>query len=334
LSKLTKIREGCKVEVKIDPKHQKYEATKGAIEGIVDFERQEGVVFATKIHGLDSQFVQMIQCICLFTQAYNRKVNYDIIIFSTLPISEEWQKQIREVAGQAKVIVVVDEKTLEQQLRELSEEQLQALIQRCDGVESIDQFEWGHRCHDMSSWMPLAYTWMSEFRSKQIWRQEVLSNYQYMLWMDSDAFCTKEWKQDPVAFMIRNDLVMLYANFPKGALRHELPEIHQIIRDVYGKSLCGVTMDKEGKTFSNTVVEDWNENVDQNKICREKRILMIHGFMHVTNLDFYRKDVNTKFYDQYIGDGKFRRTRDDQGAVTIPAAVLAPERTWSMRGER
>jgi len=216
-------------------------------------------------------------------------------------------------------------------LHELSEEQLQALVQRCDDVESIDQLTWGHRCHDIGSRMPLAYTWMSEFRSKQIWSKEVLSTYKYMLWMDSDAFCTKEWEQDPVAFMIRNDLVMLYGNFPKGRVKFELPEIHQIIRDVYGKSLCGVTVDKERKTFSNTVVEDWNENIDQNEICEEKKIPMIHGFMHVTNLDFYREEVNMKFYDQYIGDGKFRRSRDDQGAVTIPAAVLAPERTWSMR---
>jgi len=32
-----------------------------------------------------------------------------------------------------------------------------------------------------------------------------------------------------------------------------------------------------------------------------------------------------KFYDRFIGDGKFCWTQDDQ------AAVLAPERTWSMR---
>ena len=318
----------CHTEI---PRGLPYDATKGVVEGIVDFERQENVVFATKIHGTDDQVVQVIQCICLFTQAYNRKVNYDIVIFSTLPISEERQKEIRGVAAPAKVTVVVDEQTLQEQLHDMSEEQVQTLINRCDNVNSTDQFEWGHRCHDIGSWMPLAYTWMSEFRSKQIWSQKSLAEYKYMLWMDSDAFCRKEWEQDPVSFMIRNDLVMLAANFPTGSIKYELPEVHKIIRDVYGKALCAVTRDREGKTFSDSIVETWDENVDPKKVCRQNKIPLIHGFMHITNLDFYRSDVNMRFYDQYIGDGKFRRSRDDQGAVTIPAAVLEPKRTWDMR---
>merc|ERR1712127_848702 len=122
---------------------------------------------------------------------------------------------------------------------------------------------------------------MSEFRSKQIWSQKVLAGYKYMLWMDSDAFCMKEWEQDPVAFMIRNDLVMLYQNFPQGDMSSELPQIHQIIRNAYGKSLCGITVDREGKSFSDSIVETWNENVDPKNICEEKRIPLIHGFMHI-----------------------------------------------------
>ena len=327
--KISRGMQGCEVKPNYTPRP--YEATNGKVEGIVDFERQEGVVFVTKIHGLDNQILQVIQCLCLFTQAYNRKVNYDIVIFSTLPISEDWQKQIREVAAPAKVTVVVDEQTLQEQLHDMSEEQVQTLINRCDNVNSTDQFEWGHRCHDIGSWMPLAYTWMSEFRSKQIWSQKSLAEYKYMLWMDSDAFCRKEWEQDPVSFMIRNDLVMLAANFPTGSIKYELPEVHKIIRDVYGKALCAVTRDREGKTFSDSIVETWDENVDPKKVCRQNKIPLIHGFMHITNLDFYRSDVNMRFYDQYIGDGKFRRSRDDQGAVTIPAAVLEPKRTWDMR---
>ena len=308
-----------------------YNTTKGVVEGIVDFERQDRVVFATKIHGFYEQVEQLIQSICLFTQAYNRKVNYDIVVFSTLPISEEWQKKIQDVASPAKVTVVPDEQTLEDQLRDLSEEQLKTLIDRCDNVTSIEDFLWWKRCSDEISKMPLAYTWMSEFRSKQIWTQEVLAPYKYMLWMDTDAFCTKEWKQDPVAFMIRNNLVVLYANFPQGALKMELPEVHGIIRKVYGKSLCGVQSDSEGKSLSATVVKEWDEHIDPKDLCEEKKIAVIHGFMHITDLDFYRSDINMKFYDKYIGDGKFRRSRDDQGAVTIPAAILAPERSWDMR---
>ena len=55
---------------------------------------------------------------------------------------------------------------------------------------------------------------------------------------------------------------------------------------------------------------------------------LVHGFCHITNLDWYRQQKH--FFENWIGDGFLQRKYDDQGAVTIPPAVLAPERAWDM----
>ena len=38
-----------------------------------------------------------------------------------------------------------------------------------------------------------------------------------------------------------------------------------------------------------------------------------------------------KWAKTWIGDGFLQRRYDDQAGVTIPAAILAPERAWDMR---
>jgi hypothetical protein len=53
---------------------------------------------------------------------------------------------------------------------------------------------WGHRCQDGQHVMPLAYTWMSEFRAKHLWKEPILKPYKYMMWYDSDNFAMQVWK--------------------------------------------------------------------------------------------------------------------------------------------
>jgi hypothetical protein len=62
------------------------------------------------------------------------------------------------------------------------------------------------------------------------------------------------------------------------------------------------------------------------------RIKQVHGFFHTTNLDFYRSEPVKKWSRVLIGDTKFSRMYDDQIGVTMPAAVLAGNRSWEMRG--
>ena len=65
--------------------------------------------------------------------------------------------------------------------------------------------------------------------------------------------------------------------------------------------------------------------------CPPRRFGHIHGFFHITNLDFYRSDIVQRWAEIWIGDGFLQRSYDDQAAVTVPAAILAPERSWEMR---
>ena len=67
--------------------------------------------------------------------------------------------------------------------------------------------------------------------------------------------------------------------------------------------------------------------------CDRSRILfsntgLVHGFHHVTDLAFYRSKQNLEFFKTLIGTHQFSREWDDQIAVTIPAAVLAPQKAW------
>jgi hypothetical protein len=78
--------------------------------------------------------------------------------------------------------------------------QRKKLVDRCNEVNTTADITWHTRCRDGKSVMPIAYWWMSEFRSKRIWRQKVLELYKYMLWWDSDNFATMVWQQDPIDY--------------------------------------------------------------------------------------------------------------------------------------
>lgn len=66
---------------------------------------------------------------------------------------------------------------------------------------------------------------------------------------------------------------------------------------------------------------------------KERGIPNIHGFFHITNLDFYRSQPVTYGLKTIHGDCFLCRFPDDQLAVTAPAAILAPERSWEMRSK-
>jgi hypothetical protein len=164
--------------------------------------------------------------------------------------------------------------------------------------------------------MPLAYSWQSEFRSKHIWRHKALEKYRYMMWYDSDAMATRVWHNDPVSLMVRNDLAILFANFPQGSTRG--PDVRAKIVEAYnGDTLCELKL-REGRLFA------------KGGNCINPNVPQVHGFFHLTNLDFYRSPENLRWADIMIGDTKFSRRWDDQLAVTVPAAMRAPERSWEM----
>lgn len=73
----------------------------------IPFKRYEKVVIATKIHG-PHQWLLVEQSLCLLHFAYNHKVHYDIIIFSTLEVPKEKVEDLEKMIGPAKIKLVVD----------------------------------------------------------------------------------------------------------------------------------------------------------------------------------------------------------------------------------
>lgn len=185
---------------------------------VKDFERQDGVVVVTKIHDDSDTVIEALkQQYCLFMQAYNTRMIYDMVLFSTEEISLENQKLLRDTVHPAQLTIYTDETTLTDHVSELDDNRTTYLLNRC-GVNSTNELSWHTRCSEKGATggpVKLSYAWQSEFRSKWLWQHPGLAKYKYMLWMDSDTFCTKKWTQDPIAAMVRNDLVIMFANYPQ-----------------------------------------------------------------------------------------------------------------------
>ncbi|KAL7563216.1 hypothetical protein ACA910_014489 [Epithemia clementina (nom. ined.)] len=279
-------------------------------ESVIEFERQEGVVIATKLHGIHQLFL-LEQSLCLLHYAYNKRVNYDIIAFSTDPIDDTLLKPIRKLLAPAKFTLVVDNRGLQEEIEAISPDRREKFLERC-GVKEPTNLTWFSYCPGR-----LAYNWQAEFRAWHVWRHPALGSYRYMLWMDTDGFPTTVWDRDPVAFMIKNQLAIFFDNWPQG--RISSVEMQNRIVKSFNKTLCHVSM-KDGIMQSSIGGK-----------CQRAQIRLIHGFFHITDLDFYRSDEVMNFEKNWIGDCFLCREYDDQAAVTIPAAMLAPNRSWSMR---
>ena len=285
-----------------------------------DFDPQAPAVIVTKIQG-DSTFGALNQMLCLLKYAYNHRVNYDIVVFSADPISDENLEALRATIAPANLNVVVDNPGLQVMVDALPEDQRKHLLQRCGNARDSSDLVWRTLCNETTSAgstvMPIAYNWQAEFRALHIWKHPALTKYKYMLWMDTDAFCTRVWQKDPIATMRRNDLVLLFDKFPAG--RANGVEFVNKTMEAFGHRVCEIAM-KNGKLYAVT------------GYCKRAKFLrQVYGFFHVTDLDFYRSEPVTKWLKIMIGDSKFSRMYDDQIGVTMPAAYYAGNRSWDMR---
>jgi hypothetical protein len=284
---------------------------------VVEFERQERVVIVTKIHGPNMSFI-LEQMLCLLTKAYNGRMQYDVLIFTSESFSEEEINVIQAVGAPAKVTIVKDNPGLPTMVNELEPARKAKFLKRCNITtpEQIEELNFYTKCaEERGGPQKLAYTWQCEFRSLHIWKRPELAPYRYMLWLDADGFCTNVWKRDPVAYMIQNQLAIFFGNWPQGGGSGK--QFQDRFRTAFNQSFCGPGL-KDGH-----FVESLN--------CGPKsRLFNIHGFFHITDLDFYRSDPVMHWAKTMIGDGFMSREFDDQLAVTVPAAILAPERSWDM----
>lgn len=289
-------------------------------DAIRDFEPGLPAVIATKMQG-NSTLMQVEQSLCLLKYAYNERVKYDIVVFTATDITAEEINRIQAAAAPAKVTVVRDNPGIQAMVADLAPDELEYLLKRCN-VPDASQLTWRTRCEETSSAgttnMPIQYTWQAEFRSLHLWKHPAIAKYKYMMWLDSDGFCTKKWEQDPIAALARNDLAILFDHFPQGNAKGV--EWTEKFQAAFNKTICRVEM-VDGHLVAR----------EGNCAGRSLTIAQVHGFFHVTNLDFFRSEPVMKWAKILVGKSKFSRMFDDQIGVTMPTAVLAGNRSWDMR---
>merc|ERR1712086_1240876 len=270
------------------------------------FRRHERVVVVTKVHGHNPAEGMLKQCLCLFTAAYNFRAQYDIVVFAT---------DLTYFTN----ATLPDPMSVKDELLALPEQDRALFLKQCNTtIDAIDKMgptpAWFIGCSHIGR---INYGWQAEFRSKQIWQHPALAKYRYMLWLDTDAFSMSEWPQDPVDYFIQNDLVLLFDHFPQGDATG--PEVQDRLHQAFGTGLCTVKIKQNGRMQVRTA-----------KNCRSSMPL-VHGMLHMTDLDFYRSPLVKNFTEIWIGNTKYARKFDDQGAVSAPAYFLAPDRTADMR---
>ena len=279
--------------------------------------RYDKVVIVTKIQKpQDINILKKMFCFC--NGAYNRYVNYDVVVFIAEPFTQKDVEELREITAliaPAKLTVASDGPSLEEHLATMTEEEIKFLYDRCN-VTSGENITWRHHCTEPGNPVinNLAYAWQSEFRTYHIYKHPALAEYKYMIWFDSDAQCIEPWEKDPMKVMVENDLVLLYHHFPNGRSRSEA--IRKKTKQVYNREVCSIVHKDHHLEALNCSRELYHVALRQ-----------VHGFHHITNLDFYRNETQQQFLKLFVSDYKFSRTFDDQIGVTLPAALGAPTRT-------
>jgi len=135
-----------------------------------DFTRYDDVVIVTKVlWGRDLQKV-LIPCLCYISHAYNDKRKYDIVVFTTLPWTDEQIAELQAVVAPAKLTVALEALPLEEQVAAMTKEEKDFLYKRCNVTEGED-LRWFHYCTEPGTRHRnnLGYCWQAEFRSYHIW---------------------------------------------------------------------------------------------------------------------------------------------------------------------
>jgi hypothetical protein len=309
------------------------EKEKGANDEATEFKRYDRVAIVTKIHG-QHQWKLLEQSMCLLHHAYNHKVLYDIVIFTALEVPKELIEDFEKMVAPAKVSVVMDNIGFQEEIAALTPAKRELFLERCMVTDPVNLTWWSH-CNEPGEKTGgrVAYNWQAEFRSVRIWEDPALEKYKYMLWLDSDGFPSKPWEKDPMGYFIENEGVIMFDNYPQG----KTGKFTNQILNSFNETLCDLSLNKEKGHLERNLInhQDYailqSGNKNNTVICNSKTIHMIHGFFHITDLDFFRQPKVINVLKGLLGDCFLCRTPDDQLAVTLPTAIYAPEKSFDMR---
>lgn len=167
---------------------------------IVDFEKQDGVVILAKIHGGNDEtsMAELRQSLCLLKQAYNGRMNYDQIVFTTEPLNDDYVQLLTDIVAPAKLTIVVDSKPLQDEIAALDPERRRKFLAKCNTTDP-STITWVTRCeehllHELGD-KKLSYNWMAEFRTKYLWTHPALDAYKYVMYVSKP-----QSKQQPLFF--------------------------------------------------------------------------------------------------------------------------------------
>mmetsp|Transcript_22054 Transcript_22054/g.54551 ORF Transcript_22054/g.54551 Transcript_22054/m.54551 type:complete len:464 (-) Transcript_22054:599-1990(-) len=297
----------------------------------ITFKRYEKVAIVTKIHG-PHQWLLLEQSICLLHFAYNNRVHYDIVVFSALEVPNEKIEELRNIVAPAKFDIVIDNIGFQEEIAALTPAKHELFLKRCN-VSTPVNLTWWSSCEDPGSkgTSRLAYNWQAEFRSVRVWDHPALDNYRYMFWLDSDGFPSRPIEKDPIEYFIENKAVIMFEHFPQGSDRGRHT---QAIVDSFNATVCDLSLGKKGHLERNLITREqyrMRENGNKTVKCDSVQVPMIHGFGHITDLDFYRQPKVLNGLKGLLGDCFLCRSPDDQLAVTIAPAIYAPEKSFDMR---
>lgn len=320
-------------EIKNPPVSNHTNATSPADEDSIKFKRYDKVAIVTKIHG-PHQWALLEQSMCLLHFAYNHKVLYDIVVFTAERVPEEKIEALRKVVAPAKFSIVKDNIGFQKEIAALTPEKRELFLERCQ-VKSPENLTWWSNCREpgvtKGDGGRVAYNWQAEFRSVRIWTHPALEQYKYMLWLDSDGFASRPWKKDPVEFFIENKGVIMFDNFPQGMAGGHTPAIVK----AFNATPCDLKLNSTAGHLTSNVItpEEYESHKRGNRTvkCKASVVPMIHGFFHITDLDFYRQPKVQNGLNALLGNCFLCRSPDDQLAVTIAPAIYAPEKSFDMR---
>jgi hypothetical protein len=135
-----------------------------------DFTRYDDVVIVTKT--LWSKDLQKLlkPNLCYLSHAYNDKRRYDIVVFTTLPWTEDEIAELQAVVAPAKLTVALEGPPLEEQVAVMTKEEKDFHYKRCNVTEGTE-ITWFDYCSEPGSKHKnnLGYCWQAEFRSYHIW---------------------------------------------------------------------------------------------------------------------------------------------------------------------
>lgn len=151
---------------------------------------------------------QACRTICTLTRFLNNdnETRYPIRIFADYNYTDETLRHVREVAGDGvDVKVIVDTQRWRDFPSTLTSKERAAALQECEEHPSPDR---DPRCTKMK--VRLGYVYMGYWRYHTMGYEDTLTEFEYFVSLDADAYLTQERMPDPFKLMADHNLTGIF----------------------------------------------------------------------------------------------------------------------------